>query len=148
MMRARRAVLALLVGLAAGCLGGGEIEFPHHTTREAAQKDAAERGVPVLIDFHAETLYERVWPTVPLDATFPFHFGLRVSPVARRANSMREILLHGWDLAQAVGAEWELPDADVGATARTTVTSAYGWCRPFSSRARSRSSSSVIAGSR
>lgn len=98
--------------------------FPDPVTGDAINQQSIEETrsiplveVPDLIDFHAETLYERVWPTVPLDATFPFHFGLRVSPVARRANSMREILLHGWDLAQAVGAEWELPDADVGATA-------------------------------
>ena len=53
-----------------------------------------------------------MWPTVPLDATFPYHFRLAVSPVARRANSMGEVLLHGWDLAQAMEAAWELPIAD------------------------------------
>lgn len=98
--------------------------FPDPATGDAINQQSIEETlsiplveVPDLIDFHAETLYRRVWPTIPLDASLPFHFGLRVSPVARRANSMRELLLHGWDLAQALGAEWALPDADVAATA-------------------------------
>lgn len=98
--------------------------FPDPVAGDAINQESIEETrsiplieVPDLIDFHAETLYGRMWPSIPLDATLPFHFGLRVSPVARRANSMRELLLHGWDLAQAVGAVWEIPEADAAATA-------------------------------
>lgn len=57
-MRACRPTITALLcalALAAACdMGSVELAFEHHESRKAALADAKTRGVPLLIDFHAD----------------------------------------------------------------------------------------------
>jgi hypothetical protein len=67
---------------------------------------------------------------VPDDRLYPFHFGLQVPATTGLAVVMGEVLVHGWDIARAVGAEMEIDQDDVTSFWRAGLTVLAGCVAP------------------
>lgn len=54
--------------------------------------------------------YNAFWPELPLDALFPLRGGLPLDVACLRTNWISELVIHGRDVALAVGEPWPLDD--------------------------------------
>lgn len=69
----------------------------------------------------AEAGYVRVAEGLRADDEVNWHFGLRIRAGTSAGIRLVEHLVHGWDMARAVGREWHIPD-DAAAVAFTAVS--------------------------
>jgi uncharacterized protein (TIGR03083 family) len=78
----------------------------------------------------AEGGYVRVAETLQPDDEVNWHFGLRIRADTSAGIRLVEHLVHGWDMASAVGREWPIPD-DAAAAAFAAVSPLYPfWVSP------------------
>lgn len=59
--------------------------------------------------------------------TVPFHAGAVVDGITAQTNWLGELLMHGYDIAQAVNARWELPERDMLLVSRGMVQIGSGY---------------------
>lgn len=64
------------------------------------------RNLAPQLDAYFDTIIEN-------QLTARFHAGVVVDAITAQTNWLAELLLHGYDIARAVGAEWELPERDM-----------------------------------
>ena len=58
------------------------------------------------------TVVERVYPKVDFDRQHPFHGGITISGGGGAAFFLCEVLVHGWDVANATGRPWTISPVD------------------------------------
>lgn len=63
-------------------------------------------------------------------ATIPFHAFAVMSGITAQTNWLGELLLHGEDIARAVGLPWELRERDMLLVARGAMELAHAYLRP------------------
>jgi uncharacterized protein (TIGR03083 family) len=73
-----------------------------------------ERNIDVLVPQYSRTIrhMEQKFREMPDDFQVPFHGGWSFTPAQAMAMMSSEMLIHGWDLAQATGEGFEIDSAD------------------------------------
>jgi uncharacterized protein (TIGR03083 family) len=66
---------------------------------------------------------------LPLDLRFPFHAGATTTVVPAACILLADVLVHGHDLADALGREWPIPAADAGLVLRGGAGLLAAWRR-------------------
>lgn len=67
---------------------------------------------------------------LPLEETFPFHAHQRIDGAGARSNWIGELLIHGYDIARAVGDRWPLEERDLQLVLNGVFQVAPGWLDP------------------
>lgn len=93
--------------------------------------ETPERDLPVLADLlrrDAHTAIDVVFPKIPEDRVFPFHGGVTTTMTPALRIVLGEFLVHGYDVAHAVGRPWEITDREALLLAGNELLGA--WVRP------------------
>jgi hypothetical protein len=78
----------------------------------------------------ATTVLTEVLPALSPSATFEFHCGVQTTVVPVLGVFLGELLVHGWDIAQATDRDWTIDDGDAWCVLTAVATVAPGWVRP------------------
>ena len=81
------------------------------------------------IEADSTTVLHDVVPVLPVDAEFDFHCRVPTSVVPVLGVLLGELLVHGWDIAQATGQPWPIDADDAWRVLTTVATVAPGWVR-------------------
>jgi uncharacterized protein (TIGR03083 family) len=87
----------------------------------AVLADLLERDGPACVD---------VLRSLPIDLSFRFHGGTRTTVVPVTGVILGECLLHARDIAQAVGRDWELTDAEASLVLTAMTPMLEDWVEP------------------
>jgi len=75
---------------------------------ELAARDPAELSAMLRDDVH--TAVDVVFPKIPDDRRFPFHGGVQTTMTPALHVVLGEFVVHGYDIARALGRVWPIPD--------------------------------------
>jgi uncharacterized protein (TIGR03083 family) len=111
--------------------------------RAASANDVAVINQQEISEFESSTMgelvgrlrsrnakYNAFWPELPLDALFPLRGGLPLDVACLRTNWISELLIHGRDVALAVGEDWPLDDQSCLLTLRLLANVLHTYVRP------------------
>lgn len=99
-------------------LAGSQLELQEMNQREIAEFESATMGELVGRLRSRTAKYAAFWPDQPLDSLFPYRSGFPLDAATLRSNWIAELLVHGRDVAIAVGEPWELDDTSCLLTLR------------------------------
>ena len=84
----------------------------------AVLAELLERDGPACVD---------VLRSLPVDLSFRFHGGTRTTVVPVTGVILGEVLVHGYDIAMAVGREWQLTDGEASLVLDAMAPMIDGW---------------------
>jgi hypothetical protein len=113
--RRRAAAPADLRGLNRRCIG------------EVGERDLGRLADRLASD--ATTVLTDVLPALPITTVFEFHCGVPTTVVPVLGVFLGELLVHGWDIAQATDRDWTIDDDDAWTVLTAVATVAAGWVR-------------------
>jgi uncharacterized protein (TIGR03083 family) len=93
--------------------------------------DAVMAPIPELMD-QLEALapvMDAMFDSLPDDYSVEFHCGVIVSGIMAQTNWLMELILHGGDIARAVGTPWEVRERDMLLILRGLAEAGPGWLR-------------------
>jgi uncharacterized protein (TIGR03083 family) len=93
--------------------------------------ETPERDLPTLVALLREgvhTALDVVFPKIPEDRTFDFHGGMRTTMTPALRIVLGEFVVHGYDVARAVGRPWTITEDEARLLVPSDLMS--GWVRP------------------